>query len=362
VLVEFAAPAGSAPRVTDIRQDLARFDSVFRLPVASLQVSNSLARSPSPWLGTSEEAEDTEIVHAVAPYTAIREVLISDAGADSPANASADLAAALRVGLAHGAVISFSHSWGEECFTAAEAAQLNAALQAASNAAVTVVNSSGDSGASSNACPGATIGHTGIKGVNLLDANPLVLAAGGTRLQANQATGAYTSETVWNTPPGPTARGFSESSGGGFSKLFSRPAYQVGVPGIGATRGVPDVAADADPNTGMDLVLTNGGQNYIVVGAGGTSAAAPLWAAVIALADQYAGRHLGFVNPALYRIGRSPADHTAFHDVTTGTNTVGSSSQTITGYKAGPGWDPATGWGSPDAQVLVPLLARYASQ
>jgi len=388
VRVEFAAPAGSAPRVTDIRQDFARFDSVFGLPAASLQVINSLARSPSPWLATSEEVEDTEIVHAVAPDAAIREVLISDAGADSPAYASADVAAALRLGLTQGAVISFSHSWGERCFTAAEVAQLNAALQAASNAAVTVVNSSGDSGASTNSCPGARIGLTGIRGVNLLDADPLVLAAGGTSLQANQATGAYMSETAWNTPPGQTAGGFSESSGGGFSQLFSRPAYQDGVSGIGAVRGVPDVAADADPNTGMALVLTDGGQNYILVGAGGTSAAAPLWAAVIALADQYAGRHLGFVNPALYRIGRSPADHTAFHDITTGNNTVesslrhesvpvqvgqqptvpvatpqaGSRSQTITGYNAGPGWDPVTGWGSPDAQVLVPLLARYASR
>ena len=90
----------------------------------------------------------------------------------------------------------------------------------------------------------------------------------------------------------------------------------------------------------------------------GTSAAAPLWAAVIALADQYAGRNLGFVNPALYRIGRSPYYHQAFHDVTTGTNTVQFPTQTITGYQAAPGWDPVTGWGSPKAQVLVPLLAR----
>jgi subtilase family serine protease len=384
VLVEFTAPAGSAPQVTDIRQDLARFDSVFGLPAASLQVINNLAGSPSPWLATSEEVEDTEIVHAVAPDTAIRELLISDAGADSSANASADVATALRLGLTQGAVISFSHSWGEQCFTAAEVAQLNTALQAASTAEVTVVNSSGDVGASTNPCPGARIGLTGIKGVNLLDADPLVLAAGGTSLQADQATGAYLSEAAWNTPPGPNARGFSESSGGGFSQLFSRPAYQDGVSDIGAARGVPDVAADADPGTGLALALTDGGQNYIVIGAGGTSAAAPLWAAVIALADQYAGRHLGLVNPALYRIGRNPADHTAFHDVTTGTNTVESTprnetapvqpgqqprvpvatppapslSQTITGYNAGPGWDPVTGWGSPDAQVRVPLLAR----
>jgi len=81
---------------------------------------------------------------------------------------------------------------------------------------------------------------------------------------------------------------------------------------------------------------------------------APLWAAVIALADQYAGRDLGFVNPALYRIGRSTSYHQAFHDTTTGNNTV----QNIAGYQAAPGWDPVTGWGSPDAQVLVPLLAR----
>jgi subtilase family serine protease len=84
---------------------------------------------------------------------------------------------------------------------------------------------------------------------------------------------------------------------------------------------------------------------------------------VIALADQYAGRALGLVNPAIYRIGRSPAYHQAFHDITTGTNTVEYPPLApITGYHAAPGWDPATGWGSPDAQVLVPLLVRYASQ
>ena len=81
---------------------------------------------------------------------------------------------------------------------------------------------------------------------------------------------------------------------------------------------------------------------------------------MIALADQYAGRHLGFVNPALYRIGRSSLYHRAFHEVTTGTNTVVFPGQTFTGYRAGPGWNPVTGWGSPNAEELVPLLARYA--
>jgi subtilase family serine protease len=152
------------------------------------------------------------------------------------------------------------------------------------------------------------------------------------------------------------------SSGGGFSQLFPRPAYQDGVPGIGATRGAPDVAADAANDTGMAMAISNGGQHYSLIGTNGTSAAAPLWAAVIAPADQYAHRALGFVNPAIYRTGRSPSCHKAFHDITTGTNTVTDDQLaiTITGYRAATGWDPATGWGSPNAQVLVPLLARYA--
>jgi hypothetical protein len=88
---------------------------------------------------------------------------------------------------------------------------------------------------------------------------------------------------------------------------------------------------------------------------------APIWAALIALADQYAGRRLGFINPAIYQIARSARYHQALHDITTGNNTVQFPPTTITGYQAGPGWDPVTGWGSPNAQVLIPLLARYAS-
>lgn len=362
VLLELAAPApAKPPSVTDIRGDLARFDRVFGLPAARLQVVNNLVRSASPWLANGEEVEDAEMVHALAPQAGIRVILISDGATRSPAKASADLAAALHDGLTDGAVISNSGSWGEQCFTAAEIARFNAALEAARSKHVTVVNSSGDNGASANNCPGATA-FADIKDVNLMASDPLVLAAGGTSLDANRTTGAYLSETVWSAPQVESPNGYSESSGGGFSHRFPRPAYQAGVPGIGAHRGVPDVAADADPNTGLALALTGRGHDYTVMGAGGTSAAAPLWAALIALADQYAGRHLGFVNPAIYRIGRSAAYHTAFHQITSGTNTVRSGPLTIHGYQATPGWNPVTGWGSPDAQVLVPLLARTVSQ
>ena len=161
---------------------------------------------------------------------------------------------------------------------------------------------------------------------------------------------------------------------GGFSHLFSRPSYQDGVPGTGATRGVPDVAADAGPGTGLALVGSDGPGQGVIAPASGTSAGAPFWAALIAIANQYADRNLGFVNPALYQIGRSSHYHDAFHDITRGNNTITFNSnmsaayttppgwsKTFTGYTAAPGWDPVTGWGTPNAQQLIPLLAHYTS-
>ena len=117
--------------------------------------------------------------------------------------------------------------------------------------------------------------------------------------------------------------------------------------------------------SGSTFVITGGrscGGTFFIAPAGGTSASAPFWAGIVALADQYAGRHLGFVNPAIYQVGRSAQYHRAFHDVTKGDNTVRSGPFTIKGFNATPGWDPVTGWGSPDAQVLIPLLARYVAR
>jgi subtilase family serine protease len=116
------------------------------------------------------------------------------------------------------------------------------------------------------------------------------------------------------------------------------------------------VSADASDRTGVAVVFSSAAGD-VVQSHGGTSASAPIWAALIALADQYAGRHLGFVNPAIYRIARGPRYLQAFHDITTGTNTARFPPATVTGYRAAAGWDPVTGWGSPNAQVLIPLLA-----
>jgi len=301
--------------------------------------------------------EDTEMVHAVAPGAAISIVLIKPSAVSSAADFATAMTAFLRLGATLGGVLSMSASIGEHYLTPAEAAGMDAALRADRDHHVTVVAASGDKGAASGLHFGSA---TPVKEVSLPAGDPLVLAAGGTSLTAGRATGAWSGETAWNTRPAPPEPGDgSSASGGGFSHLFARPGYQDAVPGTGATRGVPDVAGDAAFDTGMAVASVGGRAGQALVRpATGTSAAAPFWAGLVALADQFAHRHLGFINPAVYRIARGPLYHAAFHDITTGGNTFVFPPTTITGYPAGPGWDPVTGWGTPDARVLVPLLAR----
>jgi subtilase family serine protease len=357
VLPEFAAIApASPPEVTDVRQDLADFDSRFGLPPARVQVITTLAGpSASPWRAGIEEVVDTEMVHAIAPDATIRELPVARADVSTPAKEAATFAKQVRIEASHADVISLSGSFGEHFATPAGVATINSALEYAAARHVTFVASSGDGGAISDL---GTFGSSSpVKEVSLPASDPLVLAVGGTTLTAKPVTGNYVSETALNTLP-EVIDGRSEGSGGGFSHLFARPGYQDDVPGIGAMRGVPDVAADGSSSSGMAFVFAAPGGAYALLPEGGTSAAAPFWAGLIALADQEAGHPLGFVNPALYRIARGPLYHKAFHDVTTGTNTVVVNGVTIVGHQAGPGWDAVTGWGTPDAKVLIPLLAH----
>jgi subtilase family serine protease len=354
VLVEYAvATPASPPTVTDIRQDLADFDSRFGLPAARIQVLTAMAGSISPWLAGGEEVGDTEMVHAVAPDATIRELMVDDAHVTTPAKLAAMFSTALRTAAGDGDVIVWPHEYGENLFTSAEAATINSALEYAAARHATVVAGSGDGGAISDRRGKSPP----VREVSVPASDPLVLAVGGTTLTANRATGAYGSETAWNAP----IHGQPAASAGGFSHLFARPAYQDGVPGIGAMRGVPDVAGDASNSTDMAFVFTEPGGAYVPSSEGGTSTTGPFWAGLIALADQEAGHPLGSVNPAIYQIARGPLYHKAFHDITTGNNTVILNGVTITGYQAGPGWDPVTGWGTPDARVLIPLLVRFAS-
>jgi subtilase family serine protease len=370
VLPELAETQLNPPLVTDLRQDMTAFDRLFHLPAARMRVTTALAGASSPWLAFGEEVLDVEVVHALAPDATLVILLLPSASLDNTPNAVAAATAELRLGATLGSIMSISAAGqigGEHCASRAQAGRVNAALQTAGNRGMTIVAASGDIGAAAYQCDlysalTGTAPTTPAKGVLLLASDPLVLSCGGTSLTASHSTGAWISETAWGLASGnPGNQGGSfQASGGGFSHLFARPGYQAGIRGIGTARGVPDVSADASDRTGVAVVFSNGTRNTIQ-SHGGTSASAPIWAALIALADQYTGRHLGFVNPAIYQIAHGPHYHQAFHDITTGSNTVQIPPTTITGYQAAPGWDPVTGWGSPNAQVLIPLLARYAN-
>jgi subtilase family serine protease len=367
VLPEEAAWRGE-PLLSDIRQDLAKFDSLFGLPAPDFRVNTSLAPGAQPYLANVEYLLDVEAVHAMAPGAAIRVILIPDSGpAESTSQVLTGFAPALRLAPSLGSVVSLSYGAAESCFTRKQTGALHSALQFDQERHVTVAVSSGDDGAAGNPCAGDA--PLAARVANEPSSDPLVLSVGGTSLAASHATGAYTGETAWNrtgtgcTPAGVGSDDFNLycASGGGFSDDFTRPGYQEHVPGIGARRGLPDVSADADFETGLALAGIVGGK-FLIAPGGGTSLAAPVWAAIVALADQYAGRHLGFINPAIYAIGRSSQYHRAFHDITTGNNTITIGKVKVKGFSASRGWDPVTGWGSPDAQVLIPLLARYVAR
>jgi subtilase family serine protease len=363
VLPELAQSAPSHA-TSDLRQDLTLFDKAFGLPGARMRVVTRLAGAAAPWLANGEEVLDAEMAHVIAPQARIVIVLVKGTALNNTPNAVASAVAAIRLGMTEGGVISISAAGqvgGEHCVTRKQAASVHAALKAVADHHVTVVAAAGDVGAVGEPCDlikaltGGTF--TPVREVTLPASDPLVLAAGGTSLHASHKTGAYISETAWGLPFGDPGSAF-QASGGGFSRIYARPGYQGGVAHTQATRGVPDVSADASGHTGMAIIISENGQPFLR-NSGGTSASAPIWAALIALADQYAGRHLGFVNPAIYHIARSARYHLAFHDITIGNNTVRFPPKTIKGYRAARGWDPVTGWGSPNANVLVPLLAHY---
>jgi kumamolisin len=163
------------------------------------------------------------------------------------------------------------------------------------------------------------------------------LACGGTKLDANGAT--IASEVVWNE-----LANNEGATGGGVSNVFALPSWQAKaqVPAAATStggRGVPDVAGDADPTTGYAIRVD--GQTMVI---GGTSAVAPLWAGLIAVANQQLGMQVGFIQPAIYAAKAAPA----FNDITQGNNGA---------FSAGPGWDACSGLGSPIAGKLIPLLA-----
>ncbi len=223
-----------------------------------------------------------------------------------------------------------SISWGaqESAWTQQAITALDSACQAAAALGVTITAASGDNGSGD--------GGTG-NNVDFPASSPHVLACGGTKLVANGTT--IASEVVWNE-----IANNEGATGGGVSNIFPLPSWQanakVPAPSVPAGgRGVPDVAGNADPSTGYTILVD--GQTLVI---GGTSAVAPLWAGLIAVANHRNNISAGFINRVIY----APMAAVGFRDITQGNN--GS-------FAAAPGWDACTGLGSPISTSLIPLLA-----
>jgi kumamolisin len=233
-------------------------------------------------------------------------------------------------------VISISWGSAESQWTSQALTNFDDAFQAAAAVGVTVCVAAGDNGSSDGL-------NDGSNHVDFPASSSFALGCGGTTLQASNEQ--IVSEVVWDDLPNGGA------TGGGVSDVFPLPAWQNGVSvpspsGQNGGRGVPDVAGDADPNTGYNVLVD--GETAVF---GGTSAVAPLWAGLVARINQQLGKPVGFLNPLIYA---QAVEAAAFHDITDGNN--GS-------FNAAAGWDPCTGLGSPDgAKLLTALTGIPATQ
>lgn len=287
--------------------------------------------SPDPGGADGEVALDIEVAGAVAPGAKIAVYFApnTDQGFLDAINT------AVHDTTNKPSVISISWGSAESGWTAQSMQAMDQAFADAGALGVTVTVAAGDDGACDRTTDGKA--HTDFPA-----SSPHALACGGTNLQGSGST--ISSETVWNESTG-------GASGGGISDVFDVPTWQAGKvcvsvnPGARAGRGVPDVSGDADPATGY--LIDFGGQTEQAIG--GTSAVAPLWAGLIALANQSLGKPVGFLNPTLYG---HLAGTAALHDITQGNNFASG----VKGYSANSGWDACTGNGSPDGAQLIAAL------
>ena len=305
----------------NIQGDLNAFDAQFGLAAATVSRVNQAGGTAYPSTDSTggwemEESLDVEWAHAVAPKA---QILLVEASTAS----DADLLTAVDYASAHANVVSMS--WGGGEFAGENSSAYDGHF---SRAGVAFVASSGDAGAPAS-WPATS---------------PNVLAVGGTALTLGSG-GTYASEAGWG------------GSGGGPSTYEAQPSYQAGVVTRTTMRANPDVAYDASPNTGFAVYdsFADNGTSYGWLMVGGTSAGAPQWAALLAIADQgraAAGQPaLDNASPqevlaTLYK-GANTAE---FHDVTTGTSTGNPN------YSAAAGYDYVTGLGSPQANLVIQSL------
>ena len=302
-----------------------------RAPLQNVIVSGGAAADPN---GSIEATLDVELIAAMAPTAG------SIAVYEAPNTETGVLAAYNQIAVDDTAR-QVSTSWGlDEASAGSTVLQSEYAIfQQYAAQGQSLYASAGDYGAYDN---GKTIS------VDDPASQPYVTGAGGTSLTTASAGGAWSAETTWNS--GSIANG---AGGGGISNVWPTPGYQTGVSGItGATRNVPDVSLDADPNTGYAIYVNGAWQVY-----GGTSCCSPLWAAFNALVSERrvanGSAALGFANPRLYAIYATSSYAAAFHDIADGSTNLY--------YPAISGYDQATGLGSIQGSTLLSLLSADTS-
>jgi subtilase family serine protease len=362
-----------------IANDLAVFDQQFGLPappsfkiirpagaVPRYDPSNSQMFS---WAG--ETSLDVEYAHAVAPGASILLVETPVAETEGVTGFPQIVKAEEYVINHHlGDVISQSFGATEQTFPSGAALQaLRGAYIDADRQHITVLSASGDDGATDLGLNEQTFYTRPVTSWPASD--PLVTGVGGTQLHLDSNGNETSPDTVWNDTFNASAQDFILGSsgpsplagGGGKSIFFSRPAYQNAVRNVvGGSRGVPDISMSAACNGAVDVYQSFAGEAAGWYPTCGTSEATPLFAGIVALADQVAGHPLGLINPALYAMA---ARHLpGLVDVTSGNNTVsftqGGRSHTVHGFTAGPGYDLASGLGTVNAAEFVPELASLA--
>jgi subtilase family serine protease len=361
-----------------IQSDLQTFDSELGLPNPALSIIQPVGAVPpfdptnSTMVGWAEETTlDVEMSHSMAPGAKI--LLVETPVAETEGvTGFPQIVAAENYVINHHLADVISQSFGatEETFpTAQSLLNLRSAYKNAANHNVTVLASAGDDGATNAFLDGSCCYA---KRVNSWpSSDPLVTSLGGTQIHANAAgTGPapVRKDSVWNDlnsalggpPSDPTS---CCAGGGGKSVIFSRPAYQNSVADVvGAHRGTPDISMSSAVD-GAALVYISfeplGPGWYLF---GGTSEASPLFAGIVAIADQVAGHDLGLLNPRLYAMESQP--NSGIIDVTHGNNTLifdnahnGGALTTVTGFSAGTGYDLASGVGTIWAPLFVKALA-----
>lgn len=315
-------------------QDLGDYFNAAGTPVPVVRRVSVTPGSPVPYrsdpVSDGEVMLDIEVVGAIAPRATI--VVYFAANTDD------GFYEAVSQAVHDPATTVVSISWGgaEKYFSDQTMDAWETLAMSAAALHVPIFAASGDHGAPDQEPPGLD----GSRHVDFPASAPHIIACGGTNIQTNGAS--ITQETVWNDRDG-------WATGGGTSTHFALPAWQSGLstaPGTALTmRGVPDVAGDADPLSGIN-VRTDGRDGV----SGGTSAVAPLWAALTAIMSQQAGSKLGFFAPLLYQ------DPAALNDIVDGDNTAFG----VTGFGAQHGWDACTGLGSPIGTAVLQLFARTA--